>query len=181
VTKRSYDVVQRFRDLGGNLLFLSANNFFWRVQKRGRTMRRIALWRDVGRPEAGLGGVQYLASDQGGRQAPFVVRDAAAVPWLWEGTGLGEGDTFGHQVGGFGTEIDARTRRSPRRTRVVAEIPDIFGRRRTAEMVYYETRSGARVFSAGALDFCGSIGIYPMRLVFENVWRRLAPDSLDRR
>ena len=28
------DVVQRYRDLGGNLAFLSANNFFWRVDRR---------------------------------------------------------------------------------------------------------------------------------------------------
>ena len=33
VRPHEYDVVQRFRDLGGNLMFLSANNFFWKVQK----------------------------------------------------------------------------------------------------------------------------------------------------
>ena len=34
VTAHEYDVVQRYRDLGGNLMFLSANNFFWQVDKR---------------------------------------------------------------------------------------------------------------------------------------------------
>ena len=34
VTEHAYDVVQRFRDLGGNLMFLAANNFFWKVRRR---------------------------------------------------------------------------------------------------------------------------------------------------
>jgi N,N-dimethylformamidase beta subunit-like, C-terminal len=181
VTRHAYDVVERYRNLGGNLLFLSANNFFWRVDKRGRSMRRVRLWRELGRPEARLVGVQYLANDRGGRQAPFVVRNAAAVPWLWSGTSLGDGDSFGQQVGGFGTEIDARTRRSPRKTRVVARIPHAFGRGLTAEMVYYETRSGARVFAAGALDFGGSVHFQPMRRMLENIWERLAPEDADGR
>ena len=33
VTQHIYDVTQRYRDLGGNLAFLSANNFFWRVDR----------------------------------------------------------------------------------------------------------------------------------------------------
>ena len=35
MTKRLYDLVQQYRDLGGNLLFLSANNFFRRVDRVG--------------------------------------------------------------------------------------------------------------------------------------------------
>ncbi len=30
-TTHAYDLTQRYRDLGGNLAFLSADNFFWRV------------------------------------------------------------------------------------------------------------------------------------------------------
>src|SRR5690242_11819600 len=33
VTTREYDNVNRYRDLGGHLMFLSANDFFWRVLK----------------------------------------------------------------------------------------------------------------------------------------------------
>ena len=98
---------------------------------------------------------------------------AAALPWLWEGTGLSEGMTFGEFVGGFGTEIDATTPDSPAGTVVVAEMVDIFGPGRTAQMAYYESRGGARVFSAGALDFGGSVTFWPMRRMLENVWRRL--------
>ncbi len=66
VTEHAYDVVQRFRDRGGNLMFLAANNFFWKVRRDGQSMTRAALWRKLGRPEAALVGVQYAASDYGG-------------------------------------------------------------------------------------------------------------------
>ena len=35
VTAHEYDVIERFRDLGGRLVFLSSNNFFWRVDRDG--------------------------------------------------------------------------------------------------------------------------------------------------
>ncbi|MDQ4030323.1 MAG: hypothetical protein M3168_04710, partial [Actinomycetota bacterium] len=174
VTEQAYDVVERYRDLGGNLLFLSANNFFWKVERRGREIRRVGLWRNLGRPESRLIGVQYVANDDGSVQRPFAVRNAAALRWLWEGTGLGEGDTFGEFVGGFGTEIDAVSRHSPRGTVVAAEIVDIFGPGRTAQMAYYETPAGARVFAAGALDFGGAVTFWPMRRMLENIWRHLS-------
>ena len=177
VTQHAYDVVERYRDLGGNLLFLSANNFFWKVDRRGNELRRIALWRALRRPESRLVGVQYLANDDGERQGAFVVRNAEAAPWLWDGTDLTTGSTFGEFVGGFGTEIDAVTRSSPRGTHVVAEIPNLFGRGYTAQMTYYETAAGARVFAAGALDFGGSVMLWPMRRILQNVWNRLAPQG----
>ena len=39
VTTREYDLVERYRDLGGNLMFLSANNYFWRVERHGNISR----------------------------------------------------------------------------------------------------------------------------------------------
>ena len=119
VTEHAYDVVQRFRDLGGRLIFLSANNFFWKVEKNGQSMRRIKLWRDLGRPESALMGVQYRANDDGSRQGVFKVTNTAGAPWLFEGTGLANGALLGETVGGYGIEIDAddgvlaaRTRRA---------------------------------------------------------------------
>ncbi|MDX6476364.1 MAG: hypothetical protein QOH95_1875, partial [Gaiellaceae bacterium] len=46
VTQHEYDVVERYRDLGGNLMFLSANNFFGKVDKKEQTLQKIAKWRD---------------------------------------------------------------------------------------------------------------------------------------
>ncbi len=176
VTEHAYDVVEGFRDLGGRLVFLSANNFFWRVDKQGSAMKRVRLWRELGRPEARLLGVQYRANDDGTRQGPFYVVDAAAAPWLFEGTGLQEGSTLGETVGGYGIEIDGTTPDSPPGTRVVALIPSLFGPGLHGEMAVYETAAGARVFSAGVLDFGGSATSWPVRRMLENIWRHMLAD-----
>jgi len=139
VTEHAYDVVQQFRDLGGRLIFLSANNFFWKVEKNGQWMRRVKLWRELGRPESALLGVQYRANDNGTKQGVYTVLDTAGAPWLFEGTGLVNGSTLGEMVGGYGIEIDAVTPFSPPETRILARIPDLFGPGLSGEMTYYET------------------------------------------
>jgi hypothetical protein len=174
VTSHEYDVVERYRDLGGNLMFLSANNFFWKVDKQAQTLRKIAQWRDAGRPEARLIGVQYRANDDGQRQGLYAVQGFASAPWLWDGTGLADGSTFGQFVGGYGIEIDATTRDSPPGTLVVAQIPDLFGPGIGPQMTYYETPAGAKVFAAGVLDFGGSATFWPMKHMLDNLWARLS-------
>jgi hypothetical protein len=174
VTTRQYDLVTGFRNAGGNLAFLSANNFFRRVERRGSLVRLVDEWRDLKRPEASLCGVQYLANDRGERQQPYTVTGADVAPWAFEGTGLKNGDQFGI----YGIEIDARARSSPSQTQVLARIPDQLGRGRSAEMTYYEHASGARVFSAGTLNFGGQVLLWPEATqLLENVWRRLGPPS----
>jgi hypothetical protein len=171
VTTALYDIVAGFRDRGGSLLFLSANNFFRRVDRRGRSVTLVDEWRTLGRPEAGLLGAQYVAGDRGERHAPFTVTGADAAPWAFEGTGLANGSQFGV----YGIEIDARAPESPPGTIVLATIPELFPGK-SAEMTYYEHPSGARVFSAGALNFGGQLPLWPEPTkLFENVWRRLAP------
>ena len=174
VTEREYDAIERFRNLGGNLMFLSANNFFWKVKKTGQVLRKIAKWRDVGRPEAALTGVQYRANDDGQKQGLFIVQNAAAAPWLWDGTGLTDGSTLGQYVGGYGIEIDSTTASSPPGTIVLAQIPDLFGPGLTAQMTYYETAAGAKVFAAGTLDFGGSATFWPVKRMLDNLWARLS-------
>jgi hypothetical protein len=174
VTRHEYDLVQRYRDLGGNLMFLSANNFFWEIGLDGRTLTRVKLWRDQGRPESAVLGVQYRANDRGRLQRPFVVRSATTAPWLWAGSGLVDGGLLGVEVGGYGIEIDQVTQHSPPGTLLLADIPDLFGPGLTAQMAYYETPAGAKVFSAGAMDFGGTATLWPQRRVLENLWQRLA-------
>ena len=176
MTQRAYDVTERFRDLGGRLVFLSANNFFWKIEKQGQQIRRAKQWRALGRPESRLCGVQYRANDDGTRQGPFYVPDTSVAPWLFEGTGIEDGDTLGEEVGGFGIEIDTTTPLSPPETKVLAVIPNLFGPGLHAEMAYYETDAGARVFSAGVLDF-PAVLLQPagMRLM-DNLWRHMVAD-----
>jgi hypothetical protein len=171
VTSREYDAVEGFRNRGGNLMFLSANNFFWKTVIRGNLMSRVAKWRDVGRPEAALIGVQYIGNDDGTHRDAYHVRDAEGARWLYEGTGLTHGSTF---ATGFGIEIDKKAPSSPRSVRVLAELPNLFGPGKTAQMTYYE-KAGARVFAAGSFGLAGNIWLSPVDVMMENLWAHLAP------
>src|SRR5207237_6210161 len=106
-------------------------------------------------------------SHHGAVQAPFVVAPGAPT-WLLAGTALAPGMSFGR----YGIEIDARTAASPAGTQLLASIPNLLGGGRTAEMTYYETPAGAKVFAAGALDFAASVESPPMSQLLENVWTR---------
>jgi hypothetical protein len=152
-------------------MFLSANNFFYRVERRGQRLFKLGRWRDLGRPEASLVGVQYVDWNQNRYpNTPYRVVGAHRAPWLFAGTGLRDGDRFGR----YGIEIDARTARSPNGVRVLARIDDAFGPGKSAEMTYYETPAGAQVFAAGVLNFGGS-ALWPQTAVLlDNLWARLA-------
>jgi hypothetical protein len=172
VTKREYDVTERYRDLGGNLAFLSANNFFWRVVRHGNAITKTRLWRDLGRPEAGLVGVQYLANGKAPRQ-PWILRNSRAGRWIFAGTGLRRGSRLGRG----GVEIDRTVPASPDGVEVIAEIRDLFGPGMTAQMTYYETRNRAKVFAAGAFYFSRLVHLGTMTSrVLENLWVRLSSD-----
>jgi hypothetical protein len=171
VTGHAYDVLRRFRDLGGRLMFLSANNLSWKVTRQGSVLRRGQLWRKLGRPEASLVGVQWAASGYGrmpGR-ARYVVQGASTTPWAFAGTGLRNGSSFGR----YGLELDSRAPSSPPGTRVLARIPNLIGKH-DAEMTYYETGSGARVFAAGVVDFPATVTDPVVSRLIDNVWARLA-------
>jgi hypothetical protein len=173
VTRHEYDAVLRFRDLGGNLMFLSANNFFWKVVKQGRVMRRVRRWRALGRPEAALIGVQYFANDGGQDQRAWIVRDAPAANWIFSGTNLQPGSAFSWG----GIEADRIAPSSPPEIQVLAEIPNAFHLGRAAQMTYYETPRGAKVFAAGAFTLAGSVWFRDVRQVMANLWSVLSDDG----
>jgi N,N-dimethylformamidase beta subunit-like protein len=170
VTEREFDLVEGYRDLGGNLMFLSANNFFWRVERDGDVIVKASRWRDMGRPEAELVGVQYVGYQRTPR-AGWVVQPARARAWLFAGTGLRPGARFSRG----GVEIDQVSSHSPSGVQVVAEIPELFGPGRSAQMSYYETHAGAKVFAAGAFHLTRSVTINPVVWrILENLWMKLA-------
>jgi hypothetical protein len=173
VTQHEYDAVEHYRNVGGNLMFLSANNFFWKISIDGGVMTRVARWRDIGRPEAALIGVQYYNFDFGQHRGPWVVRQGASrLPWLLNETGL----QVGTQFGSGGIEADDVTSSSPRNVIVVARIRNLFHDGRDADMTYYETRAGAKVFAAGAFTLAGSVGQGHVRELVSNLWERLSKD-----
>ena len=170
VTPHMYDVVRRYRDLGGNLAFLSANNFFYRVVKRGHRIIGRQKWRERGRPEAALVGIQYVDwSENLYPNRPYVVVGAGAAPWLFRGTGLRNGRRFGR----YGIEIDARAPSSPRGLLILARIPNIFGPGKSAEMAYYR-KGRAKVFAAGSLNFGGSAELRIPAQMLDNLWEKLS-------
>ena len=57
---------------------------------------------------------------------------------------------------------------------VLAEIPDLFGPGFTAQMAYYETTAGAKVFAAGAFRFASAVvGDPVVHRLMDNLWRQL--------
>ncbi|MEP6978332.1 MAG: N,N-dimethylformamidase beta subunit family domain-containing protein [Thermoleophilia bacterium] len=173
VTTHEYDVVEGFRNLGGNLMFLSANNFFWQVVKHGDLMTRTQKWRDLGRPEAALIGVQYFGNDMGEHRKRWIVRGGARNPkWLLDGTDLAVGAEFSSG----GIEADDVVAASPKNVRIIAQLPDLFGNGHNADMTYYETTGGAKVYAAGAFTVAGSVWEPHVRQLVENLWRHLSVD-----
>jgi hypothetical protein len=171
VTTGEFDAIVRYRDLGGNLVFLSANNFFYRVIRRGETMIRAGRWRDLGRPEASFIGAEYVDWNHDTyRNRPYVVTGVEKTPWLFRNTGLRNGDSFGT----YGIEIDAPAPSSPAGVTVVATISDEFGPGQSADMTYYETGNGAKVFDAGVINFGGTARSKPVSTMIENLWARLS-------
>ena len=173
VTTREYNLVEAYRNLGGNLMFLSANNFFWQIVKRGNVIEKTKQWRNLGRPEAALIGVQYRGNDDGSKQAPWIVRRTDAAGWVFAGRQLRPGSRFSKG----GIEIDKTSGASPRGIEVIAEIPNLFGPGFTGQMTYYETPAGAKVFAAGAFSLVRSIHEPEVARVVANVWARLTSEA----
>ena len=97
-----------------------------------------------------------------------------ARSWLFAGTGLRPGSAFSRG----GVEIDQIAAASPPGVQLVAEIPRLFGPGLSAQMTYYETPGGARVFAAGAFHLTRAVTSDPVVWrMLENLWMRLARDD----
>lgn len=171
VTGHVFDVVQSFRNRGGSIAFLSANNFFWQVnQPTPATITGRSRWEELGRPGAALVGAAYDGWDSHlFRNHPYLVVGVKQLPWLFAGTGLVDGNAFGF----YGIEIDERDRFSPPNTLVAARIANDFGRGHSAEMTYYR-RGHAQVFDAGVINFGGGASAWPAASqILHNLWTHL--------
>lgn len=173
VTQHEFSAITRFRDLGGDLVFLSADNFYAKIEIRDGVMHRVGWYRNLGEPESALIGVQYYAHDNGEHRGPWTIRPSVAGRWLFAGTGLKPGDTFSSG----GIEADDVTRASPPGTEVVAEILDLFGDGRNAQMTYYETPRGAKVFAAGAFALTCSNWKSPVSRLARNLIDHMMRDG----
>lgn len=171
VSTHVYNLISGYRDSGGNLMFLSACNLLWKIDRHGHVIRRVAQWRALGRPESGLIGVQYRANDEGQHRGAYELTPYGAQSWQFAGI---DGAALGKWPW-FGVEYDMTTAASPPATRILAQVdphfpnPTIRG-----DMTYYQWR-GAKVFAAGTLDFTDGLRYPPYSQLLENLWQRLAP------
>lgn len=171
VTSHMFDVTEQYRNLGGHLAFLSANDFFREVVISGTSMTLIGRFRDLGRPEAALMGAQYINWYRNlYPNQPYRIVHADRVPWLFAGTRLKDGSLL---PGYYGIEIDGTTAASPPGTTVIADIPDIFPGE-TADMTYYTTPAGAEVFDAGTIDFGGEAANPYVARMLRNLWAHMS-------
>jgi hypothetical protein len=167
VTPEEYDALQKYRDAGGDLIFLSSNDLYWRVDVAGTLMHRVGRWRDLGRPESALVGAQYAGSKTNDT-GPYTVGDTAPTSWAFANTGLASGATFSD----VGNEFDLPTTFSPPGTQVLATVTTPYHR---GAMTYYDL-GNAKVFDAGTY-FTGRVLEAAESKLLENLWNHSdAPD-----
>jgi hypothetical protein len=169
--------VARARDGGTSLVFLSANNCYWRIRygesdrrrderivgcakvrpEAGRRVPLMAQWRLAGSPEQELLGAQYVSVIDG--YTPLVVRNSRH--WFWAGTGLRDGDRIPRVVWGEADQV------MPERA-VLAHSPyQRKGETQHHHAALYRAPSGAWVFAAGSLGWTAALyadGIADRRL-----------------
>jgi hypothetical protein len=94
--------VEGFVRAGGNVAFFSGNTCWWRVEFDGDTsFRRVHNWSDVpepDHPENSLTGVSFRNGgerDYNRHPVPVGYRAQHTDHWVYEGTGLRDGDRFG--------------------------------------------------------------------------------------
>ncbi len=154
VTTREYDLVERLPrprrqphvPLGEQLLLAG------RAARR-TSSRRTRRWRDLGRPEAALIGVQYIAY-QRSAASPWVVRRTPAATVAPDGNRPASGSPLGRG----GVEIDHVTKASPARHPGARRDPESLraGQDRADDLLRDE-RAERRVFAAGAFHFTRAI------------------------
>ncbi|NQY66764.1 MAG: hypothetical protein HRT72_03455 [Flavobacteriales bacterium] len=167
--------LERFLASGKNVMYLSGNGLYWktvvaydRLEVRKDYTNHTydegagGRWRDVELPEAALIGLEYTSAGFG-TWAPFEVLNESH--WIFKNTNLKNGDLFGEDGinggGASGWETDKiNPNLSPSNLDHIAKgtNPGDGG----ADMIYFETQNGGKVFSAGSISYGGSLIIDPI-------------------
>jgi|GEM_PF-313351 len=175
-TAQMYDNVASARDQGTDLGFFSANNVYWHVrldpsssgtQNRIMTVYKDAtidpepvfnnktiLFRDQGRAEQQLVGVQYVSWNTPDKNTALIVTNSNH--WVYAGSGLSNGSSIARLVG---YEADALMPSYPSpvstsyTTLASSPFVDIDGKSLTQQASVYVAPSGACVFGAGTFSW----------------------------
>ncbi len=173
-TLKMYNQLHYYLEGGGKLMYLGGNGVYWRVallhdrievRKVGSNHTYAdglgGKFRTLGMPESRHLGVQYTNVGIN-TYAPYLVYNADH--WIFEGTGVANGDLIGelslNNGKASGGETDKMTKNSPNNTVVlgIGTNPDFGG----AHMVYYDTPNGSKVFSVGSISYTGSLSVDPI-------------------
>jgi N,N-dimethylformamidase beta subunit-like protein/flagellar hook capping protein FlgD len=171
----TYDLLKRYRDAGGNLVFLQANPFYRQVRIDREHNAVVMTDYDAreGRSDFALAGVGYDGCCfPRGRAAPYVAasgRDYERVRWLFRGTGIGPGQRFGY-AGSESDRIDPELTPSDH---VVAARAVIRGKRGAINAAMVWSRAGrGSSFATGNYTFM-RMGQGLTYKLLDNVWRKL--------
>ena len=138
VTSHVYDVVKRYRDLGGNIAFLSSNTFFYGFAGRNRDFGGWSGGSNIGRVDARLTGVHSSAGRaSGSANRPYVATNVSLAPSGLPWHGLREVESFGSSYALRST----RSRPTPPRHSLLARIPAFSGGASSATMTFYELQA----------------------------------------
>ena len=208
-SKEMYDAAETARDSGIDLAFLGANDVYWQIRIAASDFGianrviisyknanidpitdpklKTVLWRDVGRAEQALVGVQYLTYNDftadGSTNSDFMV--ANTNHWVYEGTGFNAGDKV---PGIVGYEVDVLHPEYPKpMTLDYTRIGDSFfvdtwGDLEWSEASIYQAPSGAWVFAAGtmswswALDKPGFVNAGIQKMT-KNIFNKFVPST----
>ena len=171
----TYDLLTRYRDGGGNLVFLQANPFYRQVRldRAHNAMVMTDLDAREGRSDFALAGVGYDGCCfPRSRARPYVAAigaDFARVRWLFRSTGIGPGESFGYA----GSESDRIDPELTPRDHVVAARAIVAGKRGVINAALVWTHAGrGETFATGNYDFLRMRRSLTWTLL-DNVWRKL--------
>jgi hypothetical protein len=171
----TYDLLKRYRDEGGKLVFLQANPFYRQVRLDPASNAMVLTDYDAreGRSDFALTGVGYDGCCfPKARAAPYVAasgRDYERVRWLFRGTGIGPGQAFGLA----NSESDRVDPGLSPRDHVIAAQAIMRGKLGVIHAAMTWTHAGrGQVFATGNYTFLRMGRGIPYKLL-DNVWRKL--------
>ncbi len=171
----TYDLLVRYRNGGGNLIFLQANPFYRQVRVDPEQNAAVMTDYDAreGRSDFAIAGVGYDGCCfPHARARPYVAAtgpDYEKVRWLFRGTGIGPGEAFGVAA----SESDRIDPELTPHDHVVAGRAIIQGKRGVinAALVWSQAGKGSS-FATGNYTFMRMSRGLTYKLL-DNVWRKL--------
>lgn len=172
---KTYDLLMRYRNQGGNLIILQANPFYRTVRVEPHENAMVLTDYDAreGRSDFAIAGVGYDGCCfPHVRGRPYVAatgHDYDRVRWLFRGTGVGPGEPFGIAY----SESDRIDPQLTPHDHVVAGLAIVAGKRGviTPSLVWSHAGRGSS-FATGNYSFLRMNKGLTYKLL-DNVWRKL--------